>query len=302
MWILSLHFKPAKPSPSSVALRLRRLYKTRSLTFLAACLILTLLVSGCGGSAATTSTDLTGHITIIGSTALQPLAAAAALLFEKQHPHTRVDVHGGGSIVGLKAVTTNQADIGDSDVYADPALFPDPSLIDHIVCIIPFTLILGPQVNIASLTQQQLVDIFSTRKLQNWRQLGGPNLPITVIVRPSTSGTRAIFRKSILGGRDEYGHLLKTDSTQAVRDAVAHTPGAIGYLALPFLNSSVHAVAIAGQSASVSNIETKRYQFWGYEHMYSMGNSNSIVAAFLDFMLSAEIKSLVQHLHYIPTA
>jgi len=266
-----------------------------------ACVLALFLCCGCAYNAGTTSSDLAGRIKIVGSTALLPLAAAAAAAFEQHHPHVQIDVEGGGSIVGLRAITSAKADIGDSDTYADPGTFPDPNLTDHIVCILPITLIVGSAVTIPSLTQQQVVAIFSTKTIHNWREVGGPDLPITVISRPATSGTRAIFRKNILGGLDESGRIL-TDSSQAVRDVVAHTPGAIGYLALPYLNASVRAISIDGQMASSSSITTNRYHFWGYEHMYTQGVGNSLVAAFLSFVNSPEGQRLVQNLHYIPTA
>src|SRR5690348_9570593 len=158
--------------------------------------LLFLFLTSCTGTVGN-SAELEGHLTVAGSTALQPLASAAADLFGKQHPRVRVEVSGGGSISGLRAVTGQQghADIGTSDIYADPAIYPDPNLTDHIVCVIPFTMIVNPGVNVTSLTQQQIIDIFSTGQIRNWRQVGGPDLPITPVVRPSTSGTRDTFRK-----------------------------------------------------------------------------------------------------------
>ena len=264
-------------------------------------LIFLMIGAGCaqtGGTAA----DLSGHILVVGSTALQPLAAAAASLFQQQHPHAHIEVQGGGSLAGLQSLINHQADIGNSDVYADPAVYPDPNMTDHIVAVVPFTMIVGPGVTITSLTQQQIIDIFSTGKIRNWKQVGGPDLPIVPVVRPATSGTRATFRKYILGGRDESGTLLQTDSSQTVRDTVAHKRGAIGYLALSVLDSSVKSIAIGGEMATPQNIESGSYTFWGYEHMYTLGDDNPLVAAFLDFMLTSQIQQLAQRLSYIPIA
>src|SRR5437899_708235 len=104
--------------------------------------LLILLLGACGapGSTATTSAqnsggDLSGHVLAVGSTALLPLAAKAADLFHQAHPSVLLDVKGGGSVTGLNAVANHQADIGDSDIFADPVLYPDPNLTDHIVCV-----------------------------------------------------------------------------------------------------------------------------------------------------------------------
>ncbi|QBD82554.1 phosphate ABC transporter substrate-binding protein [Ktedonosporobacter rubrisoli] len=272
----------------------------RSLLLLVGIMMVTGL-TGCV-EAPHSTTDLSGHIQIVGSTALQPLANAAATLFQKQHPQTSIEVQGGGSLAGLQAVTAHKANIGNSDVYADPAIYPDPNLTDHIVCVIPFAMVVGPGISITSLTQQQIIDIFSTGKIHNWQQIGGPDLPIVPVVRPPTSGTRDTFRKYILGGRDEKGTLLKTDSSATVLDVVARTPGAIGYLALSVLTPKVHALAISGVMPTLDNITTGRYLFWGYEHMYSLDDNNATISAFLDFMLTPEVQQQAQQMGYIPIA
>ncbi|HCI82360.1 MAG TPA: phosphate-binding protein, partial [Ktedonobacter sp.] len=240
---------------------------------------------------------------VVGSTALQPLVTTAAKLFMQQNPQVHIDVQGGGSITGLRSVAEQKSDIGNSDIYADPAIYPDPNLTDHIVCLIPFTMIVNPDVmGVTSLTQQQLIGIYSTRTIRNWKDVGGPDLPITAVVRPNTSGTRATFRKYVLGGGDESGTLLRTDSSQTVRDMVAHTPGAIGYLALSVLNSSVRVIAIDGVAATAQNIEVGKYAFWGYEHMYTLGDDSSLLSAFLSFMLTPAVQQESQREGYIPIA
>ncbi|MBX5451558.1 MAG: phosphate ABC transporter substrate-binding protein [Thermogemmatispora sp.] len=264
-------------------------------------LIILMLLVGCGG-AANSQSALSGRLRIAGSTALQPLVSAAANLFERQHPQVHIQVDGGGSRAGLAAVTSHQADIGDSDIYADPAIYPDPNLTDHIVCVIPFAMVVNPDVTVTSLTRQQIIDIFSTGRINNWSQVGGPDLPIVPVVRPQTSGTRDTFRKYILGGRDEKGKLLQTDSSVTVRETVAHTPGAVGYLALSVLTPAVRVLAIEGAKPTLANIVAGRYIFWSYEHMYTLGDNNPLLSAFLDFMLSAPVQQEAQRLGYIPIA
>ncbi|GAC1364420.1 MAG: phosphate ABC transporter substrate-binding protein [Ktedonobacteraceae bacterium] len=244
--------------------------------------------------------DLKGNLKISGSTALQPLVTTAAKVFMQLHPQTHLTVNGGGSVNGLKDVTSKRSDIGDSDIYADPALYPDPNLTDHIVCVIPFAMITNLDVNISSLTQDQIIKIFSTGEINNWKQVGGPDLKIVPVVRPKTSGTRDTFRKYILGGLDENGTLLPTDSSTTVRERVATTPGAIGYLALSVLDQSVHAININNQASTQENIAAGRYVYWGYEHMYTLGDDNQLTTAFLDFMLTQTVQQQAKKQSYIP--
>ncbi len=276
---------------------------------LATLLVVVLLLVSCGavdnapgsnGSSPPSGngTNFTGqHVHMVGSTALLPLAAKAADLFRQQHPELKIDAQGGGSITGLNAVNSHQADIGDSDIYADPTTYPDPNLTDHIVCVNVFTLMINPEINVSSLNTQQVINIF-TGVTTNWKDVGGPNLPVVTIVRPTTSGTRALFEKYVLGG-PEQGIPQSSDSSTAIVDAVAHTPGAIGYAAVTALNSTVKSISLNGVSANQQNIQNGTYSFWGFEHMYTLQNGINATTAFLDFMQTPQIQQLALQLGYI---
>jgi phosphate transport system substrate-binding protein len=279
--------------------RVKSRYPTQ---FGALLLALAFTLAGCGASSTTTSPS--GRLTIDGSTALQPLASQAAASYMKQNPTAKIDVSGGGSLHGLSDVTSHKVDIGDSDVYADPGTYPDPTLTDHLVAVVPFTMIVNPAVTqVASLTTDQIIGIFSTSEYTNWSQLGGPDLPIQAVVRPPTSGTRLTFRKYVMGGRDEKGAiLLNSDSSTTVLNTVASTPGAIGYIALSYLNSTVNVIGINGVNATPTAIEAGKYPFWGYEHMYTLGDGSPLASAFLQYMTSPTIQELAKSLSYIPIA
>lgn len=276
-------------------------YGLRPLQIAAFTLGLLFLFAACDGPFGSAPPALSGHIQVDGSTALQPLVSQAAALFQKQYPQVHIAVNGGGSLTGLNDVTGHKVDIGDSDIYADPATYPDPNLTDHLVCVIPFTMIVSADVPVTNLSKSDLIDIFTTGKYTNWDQLHGPNLRIVPIVRPPTSGTRATFRRYVLGGRDELSNLITISSSQDLVKAVTGTPGAIGYLAASVLDSQVHTISIDGYNATLSNIEAGHYSFWSYEHMYTLNVSNgSPVDAFLNFMLTSQVQQQASSLHYIP--
>jgi phosphate transport system substrate-binding protein len=259
------------------------------------------LLGGCAGLGDTTQ-PLSGHLSIDGSTALQPLATKAAALFTQHNPQVHIDVSGGGSLKGVSDANAGNVDIGDSDVYADPALYPDPNLTDHLVAVVPFTMITNLDVDVKSLSQAQIIAIYSTSQIRNWKDVGGPDMPIVPVVRPMTSGTRATFRKYVLGGRDQKGTLLQSDSSQTVLQTVAQTPGAIGYLGLAYLDSTVNQVAIDNKLPTPENIHAGSYAFWGFEHMYTLGDANPLIEAFLTFMVGPEVQQLASQLSYIPIA
>jgi phosphate transport system substrate-binding protein len=167
--------------------------------------------------------------------------------------------------------------------------------------VVGFTTVVNPNVTVDNLTTQQLQQIF-TGKITNWSAVGGSNLPITIINRPTTSGTRATFKEYALGGLEEaQGIALTEDSSGAVAKAVSGTPGSISYLALSFAssNNTVKMVSLNGVAPTNANIISGQYPIWSYEHMYTKGDPQGMTKAFIDYMMSPAVAPLIQQLGYI---
>jgi len=261
---------------------------------IAAALGLTLLASilaGCGSSAGAES----GIIAISGSSAMYPLAKAGAAQFKKDKPDVSVIVSAGGSGVGLNNVLSGTVDIGNSDVYASEKLSASyaDKLKGHKVCIIGIAVVVNADTGVANLSKEQLQGIFDGQ-IANWKEVGGPDEPVTIINRPSSSGTRALFTKWALDGQAGAGgdQALQTDDSNALLTTVSGVKGAIGYVSLSYLtapNPSIRKVQIDGVDAAYDNIYNGTYPVWGYEHMYTLGEPNALVQAFLDYMTSPGI-------------
>jgi len=256
-------------------------------------------------AAATKAPDTaSGSVTAVGSTALQPLVESAAKTFMGKNPNAKVQVQGGGSGTGLTQVQQGGADIGNSDLFAEEKLTPEQSkeLVDHKVCVVGIATVINPKVKVDNLTKQQVIDIF-TGKITNWKDVGGNDQKIVIINRPASSGTRGTFKKYALGGADEASGLsLTEDASGTVRKTVAETDGAISYLALSYIDSSVKAVKYDNAEPTAANIKEGKYPIWAYEHMYTKGEAKGVAKAFLDYMMTDEVqKKLVVDLGYIPT-
>ncbi len=245
---------------------------------------------------------ITGTITAAGSSALLPLAQAAADTFMTVNPDLSIVVNGGGSGNGLKQVADGAIDIGNSDVFAEEKLDAAVAagLIDHKVCTITMAPVVNKDLNIDSLTKQQLTDIF-TAKVTNWKDVGGPDLEILLVTRPTASGTRALFRTWALNGAEEASNAsLETDDSGTLLQTVQDNPGAIGYVALSYLvnNSNVKSIAIDGVVPSLENTYNGTYLVWGYEHMYTKGEGSEAAQAFINFMTGDEFAPNIEALGY----
>ncbi|AOK92095.1 phosphate ABC transporter substrate-binding protein PstS family protein [Paenibacillus sp. S33] len=250
--------------------------------------------------------ELTGNILAVGSTALQPLVEQAGQKFMAvdKYKGIAVQVQGGGSGTGLTQVSGGQADIGNSDVFAKEKLESGADeLVDHQVAVVAMSAVANPKVGVTDLKKDQLVQIF-TGKITNWKEIGGADQKIVIVNRPSSSGTRATFEKYALGQKTEdLPGSIQEDSSGTVKKLIAETPGAIGYLALSYIDNTVTALKYDGVEANVENVEQGKYPVWAYEHMYTKGEPKEHVKAFLDYILSDEIqKTDVVDLGYIPVA
>ncbi|CQR56108.1 phosphate ABC transporter substrate-binding protein [Paenibacillus riograndensis] len=270
-----------------------------------------------GGANATATTaptetssgaDLSGSILASGSTALQPLVEQVAEKFMETNKDVDIQVQGGGSGTGLTQVAEKQVDIGNSDVFAEEKLKDADAekakaLVDHQVAVVAIAAVSHPDAGVDSLTKQQLVDIF-TGKVTNWKEVGGKDQKIQIINRPSSSGTRATFEGFALGTKTEdLQGSIQEDSSGTVKKMIGETPGAIGYLALSYLDDSVKTLKYDGVEPSVDNVVSGKYPVWAYEHMYTNGEPNEIVKAFLDYIMTPEVQTGdVVELGYIPAS
>lgn len=245
-------------------------------------------------------------ILIMGSTALQPLAEQAARMFMYDRPEANIQVQGGGSGNGLTAVSQGVVNIGNSDIFAEEKKGINSSeLEDHKVAVAGFAVIVNPNAGIDNLTAQQLIDIF-TGTIKNWKDAGGNDVPVVLISRPASSGTRAAFKKYALKGAEEAtsGKALTQDSSGAVLQAVSSTDGAVSYIGLSYIknNSSIKVLKIDGVEPNAQNISEGKYPIWSYEHMYTKGPAEGIVKDYIEYIMGDKVKPYIIKLGYIPVS
>lgn len=220
------------------------------------------------------------QLTAVGSTALLPLIKESATEYQAQHSDVRIAVSGGGSFVGIAQAAAGQADLGDSDVVAPGG----NGLVDHKVVVVGFGIAVNPSSGVTNLNPRQIRDIFSGR-ITNWKQVGGHDQSIVVINRPRSSGTRAVFNKTIMGLSKISESGLTEDSSGTVITTVASTPGTITYVALGYTqNKPVTVVRINNVAANEQNIRNGRYPIWSYEHIFTKGPAKGASADFIRFV------------------
>ncbi len=256
-------------------------------------------IAGCGSSASSSPQEqLSGRVSVAGSTTVLPIASEAAAQFMDAHPGVTVDVQGGGSSVGITQVGQGQVDIGTSS----RELKPEESslgLVDTKIAYDVIAVVVNPGVKVTSLTKDQVKSIF-TGTITNWSQVGGDNAPIAVVVRDKASGTREMFDEKALGKSDSVTAAIETNSNGIMRDTVGSTQNAIGYISLGYLTNKVKAIQFNGADATKDNALAGKYPLARYLHMLTKGQATGAAKAFIDFVTSSQFQNDVVAKEYIP--
>ena len=237
---------------------------------------------------AETTADLSGNLSMVGSTSMEKLANALSEAFMEEYPDVTVTAEFVGSGAGIEAVTNGTADIGNSSRSLKDEE-KAAGVVENVVAIDGIAVCVDPANEVADLTKEQLSTIYNGT-ITNWKEVGGADEPIIVIGREAGSGTRGAFEE-LVDLQDACKYANELDSAGAVIAKVASTPGAIGYASLDALDDSVKALSLEGVEATAENIKAGNYFLSRPFVMATKGEiseQNDLVQAWFDFVLGDE--------------
>ena len=238
--------------------------------------------------------DLSGSITMAGSTSMEKLANALSEVFMEKYPNVSMQAEFTGSSAGIESVLAGSVDIGNSsrNLKDDEK---SAGAVENIVAIDGIAVVADPANKVEDLTKDQLVSIY-TGETKNWSEVGGDDQAIVVVGREAGSGTRGAFEE-LLDIADACVYANELDSTGAVMAKVASTPGAIGYVSLDVVDDSVKALKLDGVDATEENIKAGNYALSRPFVMATKGEiseQKTEVQALFDYLTSDEGKALIK--------
>ena len=242
--------------------------------------------------------------TVKGSTTMYPLVQAWAEEFHQLRPEYPVTVTGGGSGFGLKALLDGSCEIASSSRPIRPeeqslARQRGKDLAGFIVAYDAVVPIVHSGNPVADLTMEELKAIYRG-DVDNWADLGGPNLPIAVVSRETSSGTYEIWNDRVMG-RDRITRLAVMQASNArVVDVVSKNPAAVGYVGLEYLSPRVKALSIGGVSPENGFIRSGAYPTARPLYLYAADPVHEDTQRFLEFTLSASAQKTARRLGFIP--
>lgn len=249
--------------------------------------------------AATTGTenaagaDLSGSITMAGSTSMEKLANVVAESFMEKYPNVTIQAEFTGSSAGVESLLAGSVDIGNSSRNLKDSEI-EGGAVENIVAIDGIAVVVDPANTVTDLTKEQLISIYQG-EIKNWSELGGTDQAIVVVGREAGSGTRGAFEE-ILEIEDLCAYANELDSTGAVMAKVASTPGAIGYVSLDVVDDTVTALTLEGTPATADNIKAGAYFLSRPFVMATRGEiaeQNEQVQALFAWLASEEGKEII---------
>ncbi len=253
--------------------------------------------TGCSNNSTTSGTseggNVSGTITMTGSTSMMNLCEALKEVVPEALPGVTLDAQYTGSGAGIEGVTAGTVDIGN----ASRALTDEEKangIVENVVAIDGIAVVVNPSNSVANLTTEQLISIY-TGEVTNWSEVGGPDMAIVVVGRESGSGTRGAFEE-LLGIEDACKYAQELDSTGGVATTVSSTEGAIGYVSLDALDDTVKAIQIDGVDATEENIVAGTYPLQRPFVMATKGEiseQSELVQEFFNFIYSEQGQDVV---------
>lgn len=243
--------------------------------------------------------NLSGTISLAGSTSMEKLCEAMSESFMEKYPGITVTVEYTGSGAGLESLASGSVDIGNSSRHLkDEEL--SGGAVENVVAIDGIAVIEDKENTVTDISAEDLAKIY-TGEISNWSELGGKDEAIVVIGREAGSGTRDAFEE-LLEVADNCAYAQELDSTGAVLAKVASTPGAIGYVSLDVVDDSVIAISIDGTEPTEEKILAGNYLLSRPFVMATNGEisaQNDLVKTWFDYIKSEDGKAVISQVGLI---
>jgi phosphate transport system substrate-binding protein len=230
-----------------------------------------------------------GNLVIKGSTTVLPVAQKAAEAYMKQRPDVKISLEGGGSGNGIKALVDGSTDIANSSRFikdkevalaVQKGRYPVPFAVAYD-CIVP---VVHPSNTLSNITLDQLAKIYKG-EVKNWKEIGGPDSPVVVISRDTSSGTYEVWEEKVLKGGVVFPGALLQASNGAIVQAVSKNKNAVGYIGIGYVSKEVKALKVESVAGSAETTLNGTYPISRALYMFTPGWPKGDTLNFINFMV-----------------
>ncbi len=209
------------------------------LKFGAAAVVATMVGCGTGSSGAGGGGELSGNLTLDGSSTVFPITQALAEEFMKLHPGANITVNESGTGAGMKKFVGGEIDICDASRPIEPEEMDTAQKagIEFVEIPLAFdglSVVVNPSNKFANdLTVAELKAIWAPdSKIDNWKQVraGFPDMPMKLFGPGTASGTFEYFTEAIVGKKkSSRADYAASEDDNVLVQGVAGEKGGLGY-------------------------------------------------------------------------
>jgi phosphate transport system substrate-binding protein len=258
------------------------------------------LIAGCSGGKPE-------KIILLGSNTIgEELAPRLIAEYKKAHPAVIFETEFKGTTYGLGALMVGRCDIAAASRPAstnEVELAKDRNIDfnDNVIGAYDVAVIVNAGNPLGNLTKDQVRDLF-IGTVQNWKDVGGPDAPVTLCIRHPISGTYLGFRELAMENKPYALHVKTYTNYNDIVQAVAQDPSAIGYTAIsPISKTGVKPLAIAGVAPTVEAVKKGQYPYARVLRLYTdKAAETPATREFIEFVKSERGQAIVDQMGFAP--
>lgn len=232
----------------------------------------------------------------------------------KKKTGIEVDFKGGGATKGIREVANNQVDIGGTcrHVIDDPNTFATVPE-ERRVILTPvgwdaLAVIVHKDNPVDNITLEQVRQLY-LGQITNWKQLGGQDAPVALLVRKGKiSGVGRTLREIVFTNYDQDFFATKVlDSTGPLERDVVQNPNAIGMTGISSARrlKGAKVLKLNGKAPDYDNIKKGEYLLYRPLYMVSAMEAKDPetrleVKKFINFVLGPEGKAVMRRVGTVP--
>lgn len=237
----------------------------------------------------------------------EELAPRLIAEYKKAHQDAAFDLEFKGSAYGIGALMGGFCDIAGSSKpiakeQTEIAQIRNVQIREYILGAYTVSILVNAANPVSNLTSNQVSALF-TGKMQNWKDVGGPDAPVHLCVRDPVSGTYLGFKELAMGNQDYGGqHARFFTNYLGIAEAVAKDPDAIGYAGLDQAqHPGTKAVSVDGVAPSVATVNGNKYPYARALRFYTDAVKEPAKAKeFISFVLSPAGQQVLTQMGYAP--
>jgi len=295
-----------------------RVPRSRPWALLSGLVCTSVLVSCGGGSGQPAAKPANTVIQNKGSDTMVNVAQVWAEEYRNIAPDVEVEVSGGGSGVGIAALLKGAVDIANASRDLKPSEAEQAAKNTgqqpkgFTVGFDALAVYVHKDNPLSEITLAELSELYAEGgKTTRWSELGVkiPGVADDTIVRvsrQSSSGTYEFFREHALGNKDFRLGSRDLNGSKEVVELVGSTLTAIGYSGMGYATGAVKMLKVAkakgepAVSPAVAAVHDKSYPLARSLHLYTLGEPQGAVRAYIDWILSDAGQKIVEDSGYVP--